>query len=71
MSSPNILYLEMLAHIPTPSLSGGFGVEENHQVYHNYCQLRNLAKDLLSKPQDKEATEKLSELVKRLNTTIN
>ncbi len=66
MSSPEMFYLEMLANIETPALSGGFGVKENHQIYHDYCQLRNSAKDLLSNPQDTEARRKLSELIIKL-----
>ncbi len=70
MSSPEMFYLEMLANIETPTLSGGFGVEENHQVYHSYCELRNSAKDLLNNPKDTKARERLSELVKKLSTII-
>ena len=70
MSSLNVFYLEMLANIPTPDLQGGFGVEENHQVYHDYCQLRNSAKDLLINSQDTETRRRLSELVKKLSITI-
>lgn len=63
-------YLEMLAGIETPNLPGGLNVGENHQSYQDYCQLRNLAKDLLSNPEDTKSREKLSRLVKKLSTVI-
>ena len=59
-------YLERLAAMKTPILAGGFNIAENHQVYHDYCELRNLAKDLLIDTRDKEAIIKLSELIKKL-----
>ena len=59
-------YLGMLAGIKTPDLAGGFNVRENHEVYYDYCQLRNLAKDLLTNSRDKEDIIKLSELIKKL-----
>jgi hypothetical protein len=71
LANTETFYLEVLANIETPALSGGFGVEENHQIYHDYCQLRNSAKDLLSNPQDTEARRKLSELIKKLSININ
>lgn len=59
-------YLGMLAGIKTPDLAGGFNVRENHEVYYDYCELRNRAKDLLSNLKDTKAREKLSRLVKKL-----
>lgn len=63
-------YLEMLAGISTPDLAGGFNVRENHKVYGDYCELRNMAKDLLNNPEDTKARGKLSRLVKKLSTIV-
>lgn len=66
-------YLEKLTKIETPKLPGNFNVPGNHQIYYNFCQLRNYAKDLLYyNPNDKETEEKLSTLIiKMLGISLN
>ena len=57
-------YLARLTRIKTPQWMKGMGNDEYEEICHDYVQLRNAAKDLLSHPQDKEAMERLSGLIK-------
>ena len=53
-------YLNILAHLKAPL------DVENRGVCHDYSRLREYARDLLDDPIDREAEEKLSQLVKKL-----
>ncbi len=60
-------YLNRLSRLETPdSIDQGDDEECNY-----YCQIRNYAKDLLRNPSDVEVRERLSELIKILETKLN
>ncbi len=67
-------YLGRLANIETPEeMPDGLYLDVWHsqisdfQMFcHDYCEIRNAAKDLLRNPQNKGVEERLSELVVKL-----
>lgn len=63
-------YLEQLAEILTPRWEKGMANDDRERQCYDYCQLRNAAKDLLRDSTDKEAENKVSELVKKLEINI-
>ena len=63
-------YLEKLAGISTPGWEKGMANDDREQQWYDYCQLRNAAKDLLRDSTDKEAENKVSKLVKKLEINI-
>jgi len=59
-------YLEKLAEISTPEWEEGIGYDEKMRLFFSYYQLRIAAKDLLRDTTNKEARDKLSKLIKKL-----
>ena len=64
-------YLLNVVATATPELAGDFNIEEHHEVYYDYCQLRNAARDLLYNPEDAEVQRKLSHLIVKLRANKN
>jgi len=58
-------YLEDLSHAETPPRRTLYW-EEREELSKNYCDLRNIAKNLLKRPDDKRTEDKLIRLIKKL-----
>jgi len=59
-------YLGQLISIEAPEWEKGMANDERDEQLFRYSNLRNAARDLLDNPQDTEARDKLSKLIKEL-----